>query len=95
MQRPRSYRFVWNIIATGTLNSAKPLLTGPDGAEKDETRAMVAWARDEVLKLLHPFMPFITEELWTVTASNETRIKRLPSAAWPSLEGIGDAKGGS
>ena len=39
------------------------------GAAKAETRAMVAWARDEILKLLHPFMPFITEELWAVTAS--------------------------
>jgi valyl-tRNA synthetase len=41
---------------------------GEDGAAKSETRAMVAWARDEILKLLHPFMPFITEELWAVTA---------------------------
>jgi valyl-tRNA synthetase len=43
-------------------------LIGEDGAAKSETRAMVAWARDEILKLLHPFMPFITEELWAVTA---------------------------
>ena len=42
---------------------------GEEGEAKTETRAMVAWARDEILKLLHPFMPFITEELWAVTAS--------------------------
>ena len=40
------------------------MLTGPDGAAKNETRAAAAWALDEILKLLHPFMPFITEELW-------------------------------
>ena len=55
-------------IATGIVELSKPLLTGPDGAAKDETRAMAAWALDEILKLLHPFMPFITEELWAVTA---------------------------
>ena len=44
------------------------MLTGPDGAAKSETRAATAWALDEIFKLLHPFMPFITEELWRVTA---------------------------
>ena len=44
---------------------------GRGGRAKAETRAMVAWARDEILKLLHPFMPFITEELWAVTAKRE------------------------
>jgi valyl-tRNA synthetase len=62
------YRFVWNVFCDWYLELAKPVLTGEDGAAKSETRAMVAWARDEILKLLHPFMPFITEELWAVTA---------------------------
>src|SRR5689334_2418106 len=62
------YRFVWNIYCDWYLELAKPLLTGPDGAGKSETQAMVAWARDEILKLLHPFMPFVTEELWAVTS---------------------------
>ena len=62
------YRFVWNIYCDWYLELAKPLLTGPDGPGKTETQAMVAWARDEILKLLHPFMPFVTEELWAVTS---------------------------
>ena len=63
-----AYRFVWNIYCDWYLELAKPLLTGADETAKAETRAMVAWARDEILKLLHPFMPFITEELWAVTS---------------------------
>ena len=63
------YRFVWNVYCDWYLELAKPVLLGEDGAAKSETRAMVAWARDEILKLLHPFMPFITEELWAVTAN--------------------------
>jgi valyl-tRNA synthetase len=86
-----AYRFVWNIYCDWYLELAKPLLTGPDGSGKDETRAMVAWALDEILKLLHPFMPFITEELWTVTASTK-REALLVLSEWPSLEDIGDAK---
>ena len=78
-------------IATGILNSRSHVLMGPDGTAKDETRAVVAWARDEILKLLHPFMPFVTEELWTVTASRKAQ-SLLALSDWPSLEGIGDAK---
>ena len=67
------------------------MLTGPDGATKDETRAMAAWALDEILKLLHPFMPFITEELWAV-APGPKREAMLVLSAWPKLEGLDDAK---
>jgi valyl-tRNA synthetase len=65
------YRFVWNVYCDWYLELAKPVLLGEEGAAKTETLAMVAWARDEILKLLHPFMPFITEELWAVTAKRD------------------------
>jgi valyl-tRNA synthetase len=74
------YRFVWNVYCDWYLELAKPVLLGEDGPAKSETRAMVAWARDEILKLLHPFMPFITEELWAVTARRDGL---LALAAWP------------
>ena len=98
------YRFVWNIYCDWYLELAKPLLTGPDGAAKSETQAMVAWARDEILKLLQPFMPFITEELWAVTRSaldSGSRAARGPGMTgdsllalnvWPSLTGLSDDK---
>jgi valyl-tRNA synthetase len=65
------YRFVWNVYCDWYLELAKPVLMGEEGAAKAETRAMIAWARDQILKLLHPFMPFITEELWAVTARRD------------------------
>jgi valyl-tRNA synthetase len=83
------YRFVWNIYCDWYLELAKPLLSGPDGAAKSETQAMVAWARDEILKLLQPFMPFITEELWAVTAKHDAL---LALDAWPSYTGLSDDK---
>jgi valyl-tRNA synthetase len=74
------YRFVWNVYCDWYLELAKPVLMGEESAAKSETRAMVAWARDEILKLLHPFMPFITEELWAVTAKREGLLALAP---WP------------
>jgi valyl-tRNA synthetase len=85
------YRFVWNVYCDWYLELAKPVLMGEDGAAKTETRAMVAWARDEILKLLHPFMPFITEELWAVTAANPREDRTLLAlTSWPTLEGLTD-----
>jgi valyl-tRNA synthetase len=82
------YRFVWNVFCDWYLELIKPVLTGPDSAAKIETRATTAWALDEILKLLHPFMPFVTEELWHLTGGAGL----LALAPWPSLEGLGDAK---
>jgi valyl-tRNA synthetase len=72
------YRFVLNVFCDWYVELAKPALTGQDAAIKSETQAMVAWARDECLKLLHPFMPFITEELWEVTGRRDTLLALSP-----------------
>ncbi|HVX99685.1 MAG TPA: valine--tRNA ligase [Pseudorhodoplanes sp.] len=86
-----AYRFVWNVYCDWYVELSKPVLTGPDGPAKTETRAMAAWALDEILKLLHPFMPFITEELWRVTAEQGPKRERLLALSpWPALEGLTD-----
>jgi len=88
-----AYRFVWNVYCDWYVELSKPLLTGPDGAAKDETRATAAWVLDEILKLLHPFMPFITEELWAVTAEQgPKRDAMLALSQWPKLTGLTDDK---
>jgi valyl-tRNA synthetase len=83
-----AYRFVWNVYCDWYLELVKPVLTGPDDAAQTETRAMVAWARDEILKLLHPFIPFLTEELWGVTAPDGKRDSLLALADWPTDAGL-------
>jgi valyl-tRNA synthetase len=85
------YRFVWNVFCDWYLELAKPVLTGPDGDAKSETRAAAAWALDEILRLLHPFMPFVTEELWSVTAERGSkRLHMLALDAWPTHDGLDD-----
>ncbi len=87
-----AYRFVWNVFCDWYVELTKPLLTGPDGAEKDETRATTAFVLDQIYALLHPFMPFITEELWAIKgAEGPKRESLLVLARWPSLEGLEDA----
>jgi valyl-tRNA synthetase len=86
-----AYRFVWNVYCDWYVELSKPLLIGADGPAKDETRATAAWALDEILKLLHPFMPFITEELWAVTPG-PARDGLLALSQWPQLEGLVDDK---
>jgi valyl-tRNA synthetase len=88
-----AYRFVWNVYCDWYVELSKPVLTGADGPAKDETRACAAWALDEIIKLLHPFMPFITEELWAVTAEQgPKRTTLLALSDWSKLEGLADDK---
>ncbi len=87
-----AYRFVWNIFCDWYLELAKPLLQGADGPSKDETRAATAFVLDEIIKLLHPFMPFLTEELWAIKATAELpRSSVLALAPWPQLDGFENA----
>ncbi len=74
------YKFSWNVFCDWYLELAKPTFMGDDEAAKTETRATAAWALDQIIKLLHPFMPFISEELWGAFAVRE----RLITAAWPN-----------
>jgi valyl-tRNA synthetase len=86
-----AYRFVWNIFCDWYLELAKPVLTGSDEAARNETRAMTAFVRDEILKMLHPFMPFVTEELWSVTAQGgPVRDTLLALTPWPEQAGLDD-----
>ena len=78
-----AYKFAWDTFCSWYLEMTKPLLSGADGADKNETRAAFAWTLDQILKLLHPFMPFITEELWgSLSASRDSHLIISP---WPAL----------
>jgi valyl-tRNA synthetase len=86
------YEFTWGTFCDWYLELSKPILIGNDEVAKAETRATTAWALDQVLKLLHPFMPFITEELWARLV--EVGIERdnlLCLSSWPDVTGLADA----
>jgi len=83
-----AYKFVWNVFCDWHLEFAKPLFNGDDEAAKAETRATTAFVLDQALKMLHPFMPFVTEALWQETGDRDTQ---LIVADWPVLDGLDDA----
>ncbi|GGE45276.1 valine--tRNA ligase [Agaricicola taiwanensis] len=85
-----AYRFVWNVVCDWYLELAKPVFMGEEGTAKAETRATVAWVLEQIYRLLHPFMPFITEELWALTKGEAPREPVLALASWPDLSGLED-----
>lgn len=84
------YAFVWGKVCDWYVEFSKPLLMDGSDAQKAETRAVMAWVLDQCMILLHPIMPFITEELWQQTG---TRSKMLIHADWPTYTAaeLGDA----
>ena len=76
------YQFIWNNFCDWYVELAKPVLQGEDGAAKAEVQAATKWALDHALRLLHPFMPFVTEELWGKTG---TRDGYLMLDHWPTV----------
>ncbi|MCR9122669.1 MAG: valine--tRNA ligase [Phyllobacteriaceae bacterium] len=74
------YKFVWNTFCDWYLELLKPVFAGDDEDAKAEARACAAFALDEIYKLLHPFMPFMTEELWALTGSRDGLLCHAP---WP------------
>jgi valyl-tRNA synthetase len=77
-----AYHFVYGYFCDWYIEITKPIFQSGSDAAQAETRATTAWVRDQILKLLHPFMPFITEELWAATAPTP-RATLLVSADWP------------
>jgi len=85
------YHFTWGTFCDWYVELVKPVLLGDDDAAKAETRATAAWVLDQILHLLHPVMPFITEELWQQLGDN--RSSPLITSAWPALdESLSDAQ---
>ncbi len=81
------YRFIWNTFCDWYVELSKPVLTGADEGARQESQAVAAWVLDVILKLLHPIMPFLTEELWAQTADLGAARPEgmLISALWPDL----------
>ncbi|MEQ8600477.1 MAG: valine--tRNA ligase [Devosia sp.] len=87
-----AYDFVWGTFCDWYVEFAKPVFNGEDEAAKAETRATAAWALDQILIMLHPMMPFVTEELWAETGKfGPARDAMLITTEWPDLSGLEDA----
>ncbi|NNH33267.1 class I tRNA ligase family protein, partial [Rhizobium sp. SEMIA 4085] len=79
------YRFVWNQVCDWYLELLKPVFSGEDEGAKKEAQACSAYVLEEIYKLLHPFMPFMTEELWAHTAGEGVERETLIChAEWPA-----------
>ncbi|WP_297842216.1 valine--tRNA ligase [uncultured Roseibium sp.] len=90
-----AYRFTWNTFCDWYLELAKPIFNGEDEAAKAETRATAAWALDEILKVLHPIMPFLTEELWErLGDEGNAHDGLLMLTAWPEPKVSDEAAAG-
>ncbi len=76
------YRFVWNTFCDWFLEFAKPALNGPEGAEKAEVKGVAQHVLGTILRLLHPVMPYVTEELWDRFGYGADF--SLISASWPT-----------
>jgi len=77
------YQFTRGTFCDWHLEFAKPVFQGTDEAARAETRATTAWVLGQILHLLHPIMPFITEELWQELSGDPDAM--LISAPWPDL----------
>ena len=89
------YQFFWGTFCDWYLEFTKPILQTPEGGTEHpsaaETRATTAWALNRALHLLHPIMPYITEELWASFGEESDQL--LVSRPWPDLTGdLIDAK---
>ena len=83
------YTHIWGTFCDWYVEFSKPLLEGEDAAIRAETQAVMSWALDNCLILLHPIMPFLTEELWGALGE---RAKPLIHTDWPELGDLTDTQ---
>ncbi|GAA2352156.1 valine--tRNA ligase [Dactylosporangium salmoneum] len=76
------YHFAWDDVCDWYLELTKPVLTGDDEAAKAVTRRVLGHVLESLQRLLHPIMPFVTEELWTTLTGGATVVR----AEWPSAD---------
>jgi valyl-tRNA synthetase len=74
------YHFAWDEVCDWYVELAKVPLTGSDEVAADRTREVLGFVLDQLLRLLHPVMPFVTEELWTALTGEDS----VMVAAWPT-----------
>ena len=79
------YQFIWDGFCDWFIELAKPILQGDDEAAKIETQAAAQWGLQNALKLLHPFMPYVTEELWQEIKPADKGAKFLMLENWPQI----------
>ncbi|MBC3942264.1 valine--tRNA ligase [Sphingomonas albertensis] len=78
------YQFAWSRFCDWYLELIKPQMVGDErGVIDDESKAVAGWVLDQILVLLHPFMPFITEELWHAMGPRD---HDLIVAQWPMAD---------
>jgi len=85
-----AYRFTWGTFCDWFIELGKPVLNGPDGAEKEELKLAAGHVFGTILRLLHPSMPFVTEELWHLFGYGPEG--SLIRTAWPDSVGVADAE---
>tara|TARA_A100001015_G_scaffold96815_1_gene107504 strand:- start:5316 stop:7979 length:2664 start_codon:yes stop_codon:yes gene_type:complete len=79
------YQFIWDGFCDWFIELAKPILQGEDEAAKIEVQAAAQWGLQNALKLLHPFMPYVTEELWQEIKPADATVKFLMLETWPQI----------
>ena len=79
------YQFVWGSFCDWYIELSKPIFYGNNESDIAETRATAAWVLDRILVILHPFMPFVTTELWNNMAERDVK---LIHAAWPVVDKV-------
>ena len=79
------YQFIWDGFCDWFIELAKPILQGDDEAAKLEVQAAAQWGLQNALKLLHPFMPYMTEELWQEIKPADATAKFLMLETWPQI----------